>query len=53
MQPATDGNAVARVSPGGRQKMSVSELTMFSLLICALIFIVITLTDDDDEGRFS
>ena len=53
MQPATDGNAVARVSPGGKRKMSASELTMFSLLICALIFIVITLTDDDDEGRFS
>ncbi len=33
--------------------MSVSELTLFNLLMCALIFIVIVMSDDDDEGRFS
>jgi hypothetical protein len=53
MPPATAGSGAARSSPGGRKKMSVSELTLFSLLMCALIFIVIVMSDDDDEGRFS
>jgi hypothetical protein len=33
--------------------MSASELTLFSLLIGTLIFIVILMNNDDDEGRFS
>ena len=34
--------------------MSAGELSMFSLLIGTLIFIVIIFNDsDDDEGRFS
>jgi hypothetical protein len=53
MQPATAGSVAAHSSPAGRKKMSVSELTLFSLLIGTLILIVIVMSDDDDEGRFS
>lgn len=53
MQPATAGSVAARVLPGGNAKMSASELTLFSLLIGTLIFIVIMFNDNDDEGRFS
>ncbi len=32
--------------------MATSEITMFALLLVALIFLV-TFINDDDEGRFS
>ena len=51
MQPATAGNVAARVSPGGKKKMSVSELTLFSLLIGTLVLIVIMFSDDNDGGH--
>ena len=50
MQLATAGSAVARVLPGGKRKMSVSEATMFSLLMGVLIFIVIVFVDSNNDG---
>jgi hypothetical protein len=50
MQHAIAGLRVARNFAGGRAKMSVSEATMFSLLMGVLIFIVVMFADNNDGG---